>query len=423
MPQHDVIWDVVIAGAGPAGSAAATILARAGARVLLLDRARFPRDKLCGDGLNPGALGILRRWNLAARVEERGLPIDGMMVCGAPDVQIVAAYPARLRGRSVLRRDLDQWLLEDAIAAGAQFEEAVTVRRPLLDPAAGGNGTACAGVVITSATQRDVSIRSRVTIAADGRRSKLAFGLGLATSPARPRRWAIGAYLEGRTGTRRMGEMHIHAGRYVGVAPLPGGLTNVCVVGAPDVLGRLDDPQHVLRTSIDRDPMLRDRFAGARFVTSPMVLGPLAVDSTSAGIAGLLLAGDAAGFIDPMTGDGLRFALRGAELAAETALDMLATGDAHGHIALARKRRSAFTTKWRFDRGLRRLVDSPAALRIATFGATVAPGWIPRLVAFAGDCDTLEARSPHECNRRHVDCGSAVPAHARRREDVHAEGV
>ncbi|HEY7446249.1 MAG TPA: FAD-dependent monooxygenase, partial [Vicinamibacterales bacterium] len=63
------MWDVLIAGAGPAGSIAATLLARAGARVLLLDRARFPRDKLCGDSLNPGTLALLRRLNVSAWID------------------------------------------------------------------------------------------------------------------------------------------------------------------------------------------------------------------------------------------------------------------------------------------------------------------------------------------------------------------
>src|SRR6266850_1390302 len=103
--------DVLIVGGGPAGSVAATALARAGARVRLLDRAAFPRDKLCGDTVNPGTLAVLRRLGLSAAIEERGL-------------------------------------------------------------------------------------RARVTIAADGRHSTLAFGLGLARHPDTPRRWAIGAYVE-----------------------------------------------------------------------------------------------------------------------------------------------------------------------------------------------------------------------------------
>jgi menaquinone-9 beta-reductase len=418
------MWDVLIAGAGPAGSMAATILARAGARVLVVDRARFPRDKLCGDSINPGTLGILHRWDLASRIERDGLPIDGMVVCDAGGVQIEATYPTRVRGRSLMRRDLDQWLLGEAIAAGAQFEERVTVVRPLSRSANGSKRGPCVGgVVVRSQAQREVPIHARVTIAADGRRSRLAFGLGLAACPTRPRRWAVGVYVEGRSDARAMGEMHICAGRYVGVAPVPGGLTNICAVGEPAALGRLNDPQRVLRSAIDRDPTLRDRFADARFVTRPVVLGPLAIDTTSAGIAGLLLAGDAAGFVDPMTGDGLRFAVRGAELAAETAIDMLATGNVNGHIALEHARRAAFASKWRFDRALRRLVDSRTALRIAILGAAVAPAYIQRLVAFAGDCDTLDSVSQHGCDCCHVDRSAAASPHAGGCEDVHAAGL
>jgi flavin-dependent dehydrogenase len=116
-----------------------------------------------------------------------------------------------------------------------------------------------------------------------------------------------------------LGEMHIRSGQYIGVAPLNGGLTNACLVASATTIGRSRDPEAVLRGALGRDPMLRDRFARARLIVRPTVLGPLAVEVDTPAIAGLLLAGDAAGFIDPMTGDGLRFAVRGAELAAETA--------------------------------------------------------------------------------------------------------
>ena len=75
--DRTVMYDVVIAGAGPAGSVAATVLARAGARVALIDRARFPRHKLCGDTLNPGVLTTLRRLKLASIAEACGLPVSG----------------------------------------------------------------------------------------------------------------------------------------------------------------------------------------------------------------------------------------------------------------------------------------------------------------------------------------------------------
>src|SRR5438093_4618856 len=104
-------------------------------------------------------------------------------------------------------------------------------------------------------------------------------------------------------------------------------------------------------SAIATDPVLRGRFARARRVTGVTSLGPLAVESRRVGIRGLLLAGDAAGFIDPMTGDGLRFAIRGAELAAEAALRELEKGRA-GQLELAAARRSDFAWIWRVNRKL-----------------------------------------------------------------------
>ena len=384
------MWDVLIAGAGPAGSIAATILARAGARVLLVDRARFPRDKLCGDSLNPGTLALLRKLDLASWVEAHGVRVDGMLVTGPHGVRIEGRYPAPFVGRIAMRRDLDRWLLGEALAAGAQFEEHATVRRARLEQGTcGANSPRVAGLMVTSSQSAERAIPSRVTIAADGRRSTVAFGLGLARHPIWPRRWAVGAYFEGVSGLSSLGEMHIRAGGYLGVAPLASGLTNACLVTSGSTLSRLRSPERALRAVIDGDPALRERFAAARLVTRPVVLGPLAVDVRSCGLPGLLLAGDAAGFVDPMTGDGLRFAVRGAELAAEAALEMLATGRRDAHVALARRRRQAFVWKWRFNRTLRRVVDSPAAIDAAAFGASIAPAVLRSLVNFAGDCRDL----------------------------------
>ena len=104
-------------------------------------------------------------------------------------------------------------------------------------------------------------------------------------------------------------------------------------------------------------------------------------------IPGLLLAGDAAGFIDPMTGDGLRFAVRGGELAAQAALRALADGWAGVHDRLARERRREFAAKWRFNRTLRTCVSFPAAVRVGEAVALVAPSALRAIVRRAGDCD------------------------------------
>ena len=386
--------DVLVVGAGPAGAIAALVLARAGATVRLLDRSSFPRDKLCGDTLNPGALSILDRLGIGAAVRSRALPITGMTVTGSISpirrAVVSASYPADRNGVAILRRDLDALLVEAAVTAGADFTPEVHVRGPLM----GAEGSRVTGIV-TSAAGATSHLEAKVVIAADGRRSTLAFALGLASVPASPRRWAFGTYFEGVEGLTSRGEMHVRADGYIGVAPLPGGLANVCVVReqsrlkpAPTIAGA--EPlvgagfSRLIADAIASDAGLRDRFARARQVERVTSLGPLAVDASAAGSPGLLLAGDAAGFVDPMTGDGLRFALRGGELAAAAALEELASGRP-SFTALQSARVREFSGKWRVNRALRSLVSSPLGVSLA---ASLSARWtapVEYLVGVAGD--------------------------------------
>ena len=379
--------DVLIVGAGPAGAVAAVVLARAGVRVRLIDRAAFPRDKLCGDTINPGTLGMLRRLGLAAAVEQRALPIDGMIVTGEGGIAVEGRYPRDQRGLAISRRDFDAMLLEQAVAAGAAFD-CITVREALVD------GPEAAPIVrgVVAGNGARHQLHARVVLAADGRRSTLAFGLRLVTHPPRPKRWAIGAYFEDPIRST-FGEMHIRRGRYIGVSPLGGGLSNVCLVlpwsgGSARAESRacdFRDPPGLLRDAIAAEPALRHRFGGRAPVRSPIMLGPLAVDVVRGDLDGLVLAGDAAGFIDPMTGDGLRFAVRGGELAAAAALDALAHGWSGVHARLRAARQREFASKWRLNRTLRALVSSGPGVRAASVGARLAPGIVRRLIVEAGD--------------------------------------
>jgi flavin-dependent dehydrogenase len=373
--------EVLVVGAGPAGALSALILARAGVRVLVVDRAKFPRDKLCGDTLNPGALRLLARHGLAEPILARGRTIEGMLVTGSPNVKVRGLYGAGLSGRSLIRRELDQILIDAAVRAGAQFQDDVRVGTPMVDEDSG--APRVRGGTLLTRDGRTMRVPALITIAADGRRSSLAFALGLARQPAWPRRWAIGGYLENVEGMDTVGEMHIRVGHYIGVAPLPDGLTNVCCV-----LPRrqaLAEPQRVLHAHLAADPLLRDRMAGARLAGPVTMMGPLAVDVPRAGMPGLLLAGDAAGFIDPMTGDGLRFALRGAELAAAVALECLEHEDRQGHELLTARRTRELAGKYRFNRAMRTLVSSAYGVRAGTLGARVAPAVLRRIIRYAGD--------------------------------------
>ena len=378
--------DVVIAGGGPAGAFAALLLARAGATVRVFERSRFPRHKLCGDTLNPGALALLARHVNITALVARSDDIHGMLITGPGGVAVRGVYGGGLAGRAVTRSVFDEWLLREAAAAGAQVEEGVGVK------AAHEAGGRVAGVMVAREGGDATVHAARMVIAADGRRSTIAFGRGLAHQPARPRRWAIGTYFGGVTGggpvAEKLGEMHVRKGHYIGVAPVPGGLTNVCVVmphaaGDPPFGSSLD----LIRARLNADPGLRERFADARPEGEPVVLGPMAVDAHAAGEPGLLLAGDAAGFIDPMTGDGLRLALAGAELAASVALEVLAgkLPVEQAHLALADRRRRAFATKWRFNRTLRSLVTSPNGVVAAAAAARLAPSMFAAIIRYAGD--------------------------------------
>lgn len=376
--------DVLIAGAGPAGSIAALVLARAGARVLVVDRETFPREKLCGDTLNPGAIRFLASHGLSGGPLDTAKPLAGMIVTGPHRRRVAARYPNHQVGLALTRTDLDAWLLHEAVRAGARFESGLIARHPLLDGSSGRPLVRGLALDRRGSERRSIRMPATMTIAADGRHSAVARSLNLVSTPRSPRRWAFGVYATGVEDLTDLGEMHVRPKYYLGIAPLPGNVSNVCVVTGPRPDGR--SPVEIVRRAIDAEPALKRRFARAEFVSGVRVLGPLAVNARGPGTDGLLLAGDASGFVDPMTGDGLSLAMRGAHLAALEALRTLETGDFAGAVLrLDAARQHAFSAKLRFNRFVRRLVDSPVAIELAGLGATVAPGLVARAVRFAGE--------------------------------------
>ena len=379
--------DVAIAGAGPGGAVAALVLARAGATVQLVDRATFPRDKLCGDTLNPGAVRLLRRLGLATRARAQSRLIDGMIVTGLYGITVTSRYGqcgAAREAWALSRRDLDAALVDAAVDAGVQFDQQVTVRGPIVKHEA--HGTRVRGLMVAGRNGKSLRVPATVTIAADGRRSALATSLGLARAARKPRRWVVGGYFGNVGSLTAFGEMHVRRDHYIGVAPVPRGLANVCVVSNQRAL--FARPAALLTDMVAGDPALRERFSGARLAGPVVSLGPMGVDAMGAGVPGLLLAGDAAGFIDPITGDGVRFALRGGEMAGQAALEMLETGRVDGHERLAWRRAREFDGKFRFNRAVRGLVGSPLGVAAGSLGAAVLPAVLKRVIAYAGDITT-----------------------------------
>jgi geranylgeranyl reductase family protein len=342
-------WDAVVVGAGPAGSATALLLARAGARVLMLDRARFPRDKPCSEYLSPETTRVLERLGggvLEAVAASSHARLTGMKVVAPSGRSMTGRFADRF-SFALPRTRFDAILRGAAEAAGAVVREGVKVEDLVYD------GGAVGGVVTrdSGCGMRD-ACHARVVVGADGLRSVVARRFGRVRSSL-PRRVAFTAHVADVAGVTDLGEMHVGRAGYVGLGPIGGGVTTVAlVVPVRGMKGRPD-----FFPALEQFPGLAGRFDPRRMVRDILATGPFAQWSRRpvAPGGGALLVGDAADFFDPFTGQGIYSALRGAELAAACLIPALSHGvrGSVPHAALqsyARARRREFTGKWLLER-------------------------------------------------------------------------
>ena len=377
--------DVIVVGAGPAGATTAFYLAQSGLDVLLLEKSRFPREKVCGDGLTPRAVKTLVGMGISVTEQDGWVRNKGLRVIGAgkrlelpwPEL---ASYPGY--GLVRTRHDMDETLARRAQQAGARLHEGVTVTTPVRSERTG----RITGVVAKTADGgEDRTYRARVVVAADGNSSRLSVAMGLRKRDDRPLGVAVRTYYR----THRHDDDYLESwlDLWDGDRLLPGyGWIFGMGDGTSNVgLGLLNTSAAFGHT--DYHALLRKWLKGMPAEwgfteenrTQPIrgAALPMGFNRTPHYHQGLLLAGDAGGMVNPFNGEGIAYAMESGEIVARTIVQ-----------ALARSRRAetervlagypdalsqAYGGYYALGRSFVKLIGKPTLMRIATKHAMSRP--------------------------------------------------
>ncbi|MBN1172437.1 MAG: geranylgeranyl reductase family protein, partial [Micromonosporaceae bacterium] len=324
--------DVIVVGAGPGGSSVSFHLARHGFTVLLLEKAEFPREKICGDGLTPRAVKQLIMMGVDTSPERgwqrnRGLRVIGGGVRLQLDWPDLATFPDYGLTRS--RKDLDQALADRAVAAGAILTAKTHVTGPIMN-----DSGRVVGVKAIGPGGEPVEYRAPLTIAADGVSGRFALSLGIRRRDDRPMGVAVRQYFNSEARTRddyleSWIELYDKGGRL-----LPG---YGWIFGLGD--GRVNVGLGVLNSSVafgrtNYRTMLSDWVAGLPadwgMADAASALGavqgaalPMGFNRVPHYSRGVMLVGDCGGMVNPFNGEGIAYAMESGALAAEIAIQAL----------------------------------------------------------------------------------------------------
>ncbi len=364
--------DLIVAGGGPAGATLAALAARSGARVTLLERASFPREKVCGEFVSAEGVAVIDRLGLLESLTAAGARrIDSARITSGYDRPLDLELGER-SALGVSRSRLDQALVDLAVDRGVRLEQPYEVVRPLVE-----DGRIRGVWVRRTGTRGKLEPRrARVIVAADGRRSSL--GRALLPRLGDPQRSGPGSWiglkihLDGRSipFPPRV-ELHAFAGGYAGIGPIEDGRINLCLLAQVAVLRAAGGtPRQLLDARLRRLPALAEALADSKPVGRFCAVGPLRFGPRCPAVPGVLFIGDAAGTIDPFTGAGIAHALCAAERVLPHALDAATRGEVDARVVVAwtREWRSAFNRPTHRARRLGWFLEHSRIARIALYG-------------------------------------------------------
>ena len=372
--------DVIVVGAGPAGSATAFYLASAGLDVLVLEKSRFPREKVCGDGLAPRAVKALTGMGVPLGQSDGWVRSKGLRIVGGGG-RIELNWPelSSFPGYSLVRSrlDFDQILVRHAEKSGARVLEGVNVTGPVRDDRTG----RVIGVTANQTSdgeKTERTFRGRVVVAADGNSSRLSVAMGLRKRDDRPLGVAVRSYYT----SPRHDDDYLEAwlDLWDGEKLLPGyGWIFGMGDGTSNVgLGLLNTSEAF--GNIDYRVLLRRWLAGMPAEwglteenrTQPVrgAALPMGFNRTPHYTSGVLLVGDAGGMVNPFNGEGIGYALEAGEIAARTIVQALARPTAADTETVLRtypvQLKDAWGGYYTLGRTFVHLIGQPKFMRFAT---------------------------------------------------------
>jgi flavin-dependent dehydrogenase len=345
------LYDLAVVGGGPAGSAAAITASREGAKVLLVDRSKFPRQKVCGEFVSSEALELLR--SLLSQGFETPLLESSLSIASARiflDGQIVTAR-IRPAAKCIPRFDMDHALWRSAADFGAHVYEQTIIQS--ID----GDGP-------FRLQTTNGSYSARAIINASGRWSNLA----QAEVPTGPKWIGVKAHFAEDQPSQSV-DLYFSPAGYCGVQPVSASEVNVCAMVRADVASNLPEV-------FNCENRLRERSAGWKQVTETVSTSPLIFRDPAPLEGNILLAGDAAGFIDPFVGDGISMALHSGSMAASALTTFFDGSRSLQQTAqdYAREYKRKLLPAFRNAAQVRKMVAAPQMLRSAALRMMSFPG-------------------------------------------------